>query len=516
MVSVAELAIKFSDSREFALIDPRETGAYSRGHILGSTNIPLSRLELDVPGLVPCRQCEIILATDDASLVDRTRTRLQQLDYGNIHELDGGIDAWALAGYVLFSGINVVSKAFGEFIEESLETPHIDAKELHSWMRDKRQYFLLDGRTPQEHRNFCIPGALHCANGDLPAIAAELASQPELAVVVHCAGRTRSIIGAQSLIDSEIPNPVYALKNGTLDWLYEGFDLELGANRPFPESASSDPGDTRKHASDRAKEYGIKAVSENQLTEWKNQEGTTYVFDIRSQLEYESGSLEYAVNVAGGQLTQSTDNYIGVRNSRIVLCDDDGVRAASTAIWLKRMGWRNLYTHTMVSPSYIRAASEVPEIVARTISVVQLKEMVDSHSVTVLDIRRGVKYQRGHIPGAHYVSRHLAEYPNKIPGSAPVVLVADDPEYCSLVAAECADFGRDVSVLQGGMREWRKNRFEIESTEHNFLCQPLDAYLDPGDFANPAIDAREGRRYLKWEIELADLLEGEPAAMFST
>jgi hypothetical protein len=31
---------------------------------------------------------------------------------------------------------------------------------------------------------------------------------------VNCAGRTRSIIGTQSLINAGVPNPVTALRNG--------------------------------------------------------------------------------------------------------------------------------------------------------------------------------------------------------------------------------------------------------------------------------------------------------------
>ncbi|MBK8739675.1 MAG: rhodanese-related sulfurtransferase, partial [Betaproteobacteria bacterium] len=45
----------------------------------------------------------------------------------------------------------------------------------------------------------------------------------------------------------------------------------------------------------------------------------------------------------GGQLVQSVDHYVGVRNARIVLIDDDGVRARFTASWLKQMGWTDVY-----------------------------------------------------------------------------------------------------------------------------------------------------------------------------
>ena len=45
----------------------------------------------------------------------------------------------------------------------------------------------------------------------------------------------------------------------------------------------------------------------------------------------------------GGQLVQATDEYVGVRNARLVLIDDTGVRATMTASWLIQMGWREVY-----------------------------------------------------------------------------------------------------------------------------------------------------------------------------
>jgi len=38
----------------------------------------------------------------------------------------------------------------------------------------------------------------------------------ETLVVVNCAGRTRSIIGAQSLRNANVANEVMALRNGTI------------------------------------------------------------------------------------------------------------------------------------------------------------------------------------------------------------------------------------------------------------------------------------------------------------
>ena len=55
-----------------------------------------------------------------------------------------------------------------------------------------------------------------------------MAPKPETLVVVNCAGRTRSIIGAQSLINAGVPNKVVALRNGTMGWNLAGFKPDSG------------------------------------------------------------------------------------------------------------------------------------------------------------------------------------------------------------------------------------------------------------------------------------------------
>ena len=59
----------------------------------------------------------------------------------------------------------------------------------------------------------------------------DLAPDADTLVVVNCAGRTRSIIGCQSLRNAGIPNRVVALKDGTMGWELAGYTCERGASR---------------------------------------------------------------------------------------------------------------------------------------------------------------------------------------------------------------------------------------------------------------------------------------------
>ena len=97
-------------------------------------------------------------------------------------------------------------------------------------------FVIVDGRPFAEYRKMNIPGGICCPNGELVLRIRDIAPDPKTKIVVNCAGRTRSIIGAQTLIDFGIPNPVFALENGTQGWFLAGLALERGASRRYADA----------------------------------------------------------------------------------------------------------------------------------------------------------------------------------------------------------------------------------------------------------------------------------------
>ena len=229
-VTPLELRGLLLDAGELAVFDIREIGVHSRdGHILLSVSLPLSQIELLIAALVSRRQTQIVLydAGDDV-LAERAAKRLAELDYSNISILSGGTAAWRDAGYKLFTGVNVIGKAFGEFVEHFYGTPHISVGEVKSRIDAGDNIVVLDSRTLPEFQNFSIPGAIALPGAELVYRFHEVVKDPNSLVVVNCAGRTRSIIGAQALINAGVPNKVASLENGTMAWLIEGLELEFG------------------------------------------------------------------------------------------------------------------------------------------------------------------------------------------------------------------------------------------------------------------------------------------------
>ncbi len=163
--ALAPAAVKelIAAAGELALLDLREEGTFADGHLLFAVSMPLSRLEMMACDLVPRRDVPIVLCAGgdgDDDLITRGAERLARFGYTDVSYLDGGLAAWAGAGYEVFSGVNVPSKAFGEFIEVQYETPHIPAAELKAMKDRGEDLVIVDSRPLPEFENMSIPGAL--------------------------------------------------------------------------------------------------------------------------------------------------------------------------------------------------------------------------------------------------------------------------------------------------------------------------------------------------------------------
>ena len=334
------------DGDELAVLDAREQGVYFRSHLFHAACIPLSQLELVLPGSVPRRDTRVVWCDDGShdetggTLAQRAAATARELGWSNQHVLVGGIAGWAANGGELYSGVNVPSKAFGEFVEHTYGTPRITAAELNTMIDDGADIVVLDSRPLEEFRNMSIPSGIDCPGAELVHRVKEVVTDPETLVVVNCAGRTRSIIGSQSLINAGLENSVVALENGTMGWELAGFDVVRGHDAHAP-----DPGATSKEwamsaVAEVAERFDVGRITIDELEQWQaDTTRTTYLFDVRTPAEFAAGHLSGSRNAPGGQLVQATDEYAATRNARLILVDDNGVRATMTASWLRQLGW---------------------------------------------------------------------------------------------------------------------------------------------------------------------------------
>ena len=327
--------------QEIALIDVREEHAFAQAHPLFAVQLSPSRLEIDAPWRLPRRDALIAVYDDGGCQAEPAAQRLLAMGYSATHLLDGGLAGWRDAGGELFRDVNVPSKAFGELVEHKRHTPSLPAEEVKALLDAGANMVVLDARRFDEYRTMSIPGGTSVPGAELLLRVRDLAPNPATRVSVNCAGRTRSLIGAQSLINAGIPNPVAALRNGTIGWVLAGLQLEHGQARRFGPASQHGHAAARSAAQDLAERAGALRIDADGLAAWAaDKQRTLYCWDVRTPDEYQTGHLSGFGNAPGGQLVQETDVFAAVRGARIVLADDDGVRAPMTAHWLAQMGWQ--------------------------------------------------------------------------------------------------------------------------------------------------------------------------------
>ncbi len=322
---------------EIAFLDLRHEAAYATGHPLFAANMAADRIALEAEMRLPRKDVPIVVYDAGEGLVPLAANRLLALGYTDVRELDGGLHAWQAAGYELFRDVNSYAKAFGELVESRRHTPSLTADEAAALIAAKADIRILDVRRFDEYATMNIPGSISVPGAELVLRAGRAAPDPETTIIVNCAGRTRSIIGTQSLINAGIANKVVALRNGTIGWTLANHELEHGADRRGEIGAFEG---AQVSASDVAYRAGVRRLGLEEMAALEAQtHRTLYRLDVRSEEEYAAGHIGGFRHYPGGQLVQEIDMAAPVRGARIVLTDNMAIRADMTASWLAQMGW---------------------------------------------------------------------------------------------------------------------------------------------------------------------------------
>ena len=162
-----------------------------------------------------------------------------------------------------------------------------------------------------------IPTGISVPGGELAYRIGDIVPDPKTLVVVNCAGRTRSIMGAESLRRAGIPNKVVALRNGTMGWELAGFRCDRGRTEKFPARHAEDVPPSRCSARRAfAEQSGVGVIGAIDLARFEDDpDRTLYVLDVRDPAEYRAGHRPGSVSAPGGQLVQATDT-LGRRAQR--------------------------------------------------------------------------------------------------------------------------------------------------------------------------------------------------------
>jgi rhodanese-related sulfurtransferase len=527
-ITAQALAARLGGTTEIALLDVREQGVHYKGHPFFASSLPLSRLELMVLDLVPRRTAPVVLFDDGEGLVETAAARLAAFGYGDIAILEGGLAAWRAAGFEVFSGVNVPSKAFGEFVEHHYGTPRISADELKALKDGGADLVILDSRPWEEYRRMNIPGGIDTPGAELAFRVHDLAPKPETLVVVNCAGRTRSIIGAQSLINAGVPNKVVALKDGTMGWELAGNECERGAERKAGSPSPDGEHKALAAAMRVARRFGVRFIARAEAQRWlRDPARTTYLLDVRSPDEYAAGHIAGARHAPGGQLVQATDEYCAVRNARIVLVDDRRVRAIMTASWLVQLGWRDVrvlapegadgFSGWAVARGRWRGAilgglPPWPEIAPAA----WYERMRGQADCAALDFATSLYHRARHVPHAWWAVRaRLAEAKQYVYNPRALLLTSEDGLLARLAAPEAAALwpGAEIRVLAGGNSAWFAAGLPAEQGLDRATTATDDVWYKPYDHPGDVLK-QHMQDYLDWEVALVEQIKRDPTIRF--
>ena len=512
-LSPAVVKSMLTDGEELALIDVREELVYSQKHLLWARSVPLSRIELRFARLVPRKSTRIVLVDDGDGLVERAAAILMNAEYVDISYIDGGVIGWEQAGLVTFSGMHVPSKAFGEFVEHDSGTPSVSANELDAMMTSGLDMKVLDSRPFDEFNRVSIPTGVDVPGAELVLRVRDIVPSPDTTIVVNCAGRTRSIIGAQSLIDAGVPNKVVALRNGTMGWHLAGLKTASGETARFPDVTEKGLGWARTAADAVAQRFGVTRIDRAGVARLQaDTSRTTYVFDVRDPDEYQRGHFPGAVSAPGGQLVQATDTFAGTLGARIVLSDDKQARALMTGAWLRRMGWQEVFVLAEAGDE----AGDLPPAPLGTPAAAKAVEpsaALATDDVTIIDLSPSPRYRRGHIPGAWFAIRsRLDRALAVIAPKGPVLLTSEDGLLAGLAVADAqALIGRPAHWIRGGNAAWAAAGFPL-STSERLADEPLDVWLKP--YEKPGDPKAGMQEYLTWEVDLIDRIKQDGTCDF--
>jgi rhodanese-related sulfurtransferase len=505
-----------SSSAPFAFIDVREAGEYNSSHIPGASPIARRQLEFSLPHAVPFHGTPTVLCDDDGRRAHLAAATMERLGYRHVSVLEGGINRWATDGFSTEWGTNVPSKEFGEKVEVFHHVPEIEAKELAERLRKGEKFVILDTRTPEEFRRFCIPGGRNVPGGELALRITDIVKSldRDTTVIVNCAGRTRSIIGTRVLQRMGFPN-VYGLKNGTAGWLLAGLQLETGADRvALPEPSSEAVAAAEAYAARLAAEDGVRSVDVPALQRAmeRRQHESVYLVDVRTKEEYAAGHIPGFRWFPGGQAVQRSDELAVVKNAPIVFACDGMARATLIASWYRQMGFREVSAVAGGTAAWVAAGhaleqgapDERPagyEAARAAVTLIAPTDLHASPPPAVIFIDTSQDFARGHVAGARWVPRGSLEFwigdvvPSK---DTPVAVTCGDGRASILAGATLEELGyQRVSVLEGGMEAWRKAGLPVEQGLSGVMAPPTDVVP-----AGPDRNFADMQNYLRWEEAL--------------
>ncbi len=484
----------YESGKPFALIDTRERRDYVNGHWFGSTNLPLSQLWQTITRMVPDRSFPIHLLDWQDKASDTAVTQLHSLGYRNVTRCKTRPLPAFGHGYV--KGEFVWSKVFGEVVAHTAGLPEITPAD---YLAQHKNAHLFDVRPTAEYTQFTIPGSKSLPNSLLLANMGQLKQSGELALL-HCAGRTRSIIGACTLKAAGYDGPFAIFKGGTQAWQLDGLEREFNARR-----LAATETDNVAPARDFLNKWRIQydAVDNKDLNAFIAANSTSLLFDVSDDAATGQLADHNIIKISGTNLIQQTDRSIACYHVPVVLIDHgSGSRAAFAAYWLASMGFD--VGVVLLKEKIANALSKAPphnklNTSYDVLSVPQLLELREN-SYRLIDVRPSREYAEAHLSGSHWANiSELIE--DRAHASNEIVVIGGSIAQATNAAELLLSQGFKIT----GIFDWSTKTIKQHEMQAATIESPVDqCALFAGRHHGNMQDSRD---YLAWEEALPEQID---------
>ena len=492
-MSYGLFAALYDAGTSFSLIDSRERRDYVAGHWFGSNNIPLSLFSTRLGYLFQEPDFPIhFLDWQDKASAEAVR-QLKAIGFSNITIHNTQKPAMMGRGFV--KGEYVWSKAFGEVVAHEIDLPEVTPEQ---YLTDYQDAQLFDVRPTAEYQDFTLPKSQSLPNSLLLANVQALKDTGKMSLL-HCAGRTRSIICAFTLMALGFDGPFAVFRGGTQAWQLDGYEREHDANRLF--AADHEASDV---VANFLRRWQIPAtqIKADGLGAFVADHKTELLFDVSDDGATGQPLAHGVIKISGTNLIQQTDRSIARYHVPVVLFDQgSGSRAAFAAFWLRCMGFSvtmayldapiaafQTITNTVTNNIASNDASSVTPFAATQLDIWQ------KDKIALYDFRPSKAFISGHIANSHWQS--IGATLGRTPADKPIAIIADNSKQGCMIADCLIRHGWQIA----GVYFWHDADFDTATLANAGLDLPLD---ESALFARRHHGVlQDAHDYLAWEEDL--------------
>ena len=306
---------------ELALLDAREQGVHYRGHPFFACSAPLSQLEMMIADLVPRKSAPIVVFDGgEGSGAEKRRRKLRELGYTTSR----CSTAARAAGKPPAASSSAASTCRPRRSASSSSTTTrrraSRARRAEAPARRGKQVVILDSRPFEEYQRMCIPGGIDRPGAELAYRVHDLVRDPHTLIVVNCAGRTRSIIGCQSLRNAGV-----AESRGRAEGRHDGLGarrLRVGEGRGSraPAIRARGIGQAQAAAEQVAQRFGVEVRRRRKVHRWRADARPDHLPPRRAHARRVRGGPHRRLAPRAGRPARAGDRRVRRRAARARWC----------------------------------------------------------------------------------------------------------------------------------------------------------------------------------------------------